>query len=454
MERPGDLSEAEAPPGAALDAAVRGALADVRSVRRVPGGALVGVALSDGSVCTLTVRTRAAHPDGLLLGDRMSYGYRSTHPPPSDRLGEVRAALAALARYDHDWPRLLRSAPAPRPATRSSFVYATDDELARLSTDEAVGRWLDARAPAGEPVELHLFLLAAPCDQACAFCELAEQMRSPVRRSLAAAVRRLPLARRGWVEAGGFDALLRALSAREARLTIMGADWARHPARDLLLQRLEREHRVRVSLLGPSTALADGALAARVAALPTLERVILTLLSVDLAAHDAVTRTPGSGARALGAIERLVAAGHRPQVNVVLVPEVLATLPATLAWVDARGLRAALLAFVPDAGPAGWPPDGLVAPVDAVRGALERSGDALGCVAELSSVPLCAWPRGVELPSLSTTTSPTREPPVWGRVCDGCVERPRCPGVTGPYARAYGERGLRAFGPEWGDDGR
>lgn len=303
---------------------------------------------------------------------------------------------------------------------------------------------LDARA-GSEPIDRVVVYFETYCAQACEFCELPRLRASgadeAVHRQLVA------LHRRGGdvVSSGFFDALCDAVAARTPTpaLTVIGHDWTRHLHLERIFARLERETVVRVRLEGPSTALAHPRLAARIAALPTLDGVTLTLESIDAAVHDAIVGAPGACARVMAAIGELQSRGVRVHVNCVVTARAVPGLPALLAWLAARRVTVTLLGFLPDRVAEGW--DGaLLPPVDAVRASLSRaSPQSLLAVVQVSGLPLCAVPEAL-VPRVSAEwQSPVREHRVFAPPCDRCSSRRRCGAVTEGYLAHHGDAGLR-----------
>lgn len=325
------------------------------------------------------------------------------------------------------------------------FVRAALRGALRDGLPGGVTRLLDEHMPPTLPARLHLYLDNA-CGQACAFCEQPILWRTASGRARQALVAAGQFLGADVVSTGVFDALLRTAARRAAplRLEVTGNDWTRHPRREQLLQRLAEERDVRVTLSGPSTALADAALARQVAALPTLEGVVLTLQSPDPARHDLCTRTPGSGARVLRALDHLQALGVPVQVNTVLTRSAVTTLPELLESLAQRGLRSTLLTFIPDGRAGGAHAAAIHPSARDVREAFERTpASALGVIESVEGLPPCAAPatlRGRLRPVWSTEH---REPMRYGSRCGACAARGTCSGVVASYLLAHGDDTLR-----------
>ena len=325
------------------------------------------------------------------------------------------------------------------------FLRAVLRGALRGGLQGGVTRLLDEHMPANLPARLHLYLDNA-CGQACVFCEQPIQRRTTTGHALQAIVDLGKSLGADVVSTGVFDALLRAAARRTAplRLEVTGNDWTRHPQRDRLLQRLAEERDVRVTLSGPSTALANEALARQVAALPTLEGVVLTLQSPDPARHDLCTGTAGSGAQVLRAIDHLQAFGVSLQVNTVLTWRAVKTLPGLLGFLAQRGLRSTLLTFLPD-GQAGGAHAATVHPsmLD-IRDAFERTPSAvLDVVERIEGLPPCGVPAMLRARLRPVWSTEHREPMLYGSRCDACASRGTCSGVVSSYLRAHGDSALR-----------
>jgi len=308
-----------------------------------------------------------------------------------------------------------------------------------------ISRLLDEHMPPTLPARMHLYLDNA-CGQACAFCEQPILWGTATGRTLQTMVNLGQSLGANVVSTGVFDALLRVAAQRATplRLEVTGNDWTRHPRRDQLLQRLAEERDVRVTLSGPSTALADAALARQIAALPTLEGVVLTLQSPDPARHDLCTRTAGSGAQVLRALDHLQALGVHVQVNTVLTANAVTTLPDLLKTLAQRGLRSTLLTFIPD-GRAGGAHAATIHPsMREVRDAFERTPpSAIEAIESVEGLPPCAAPAALRERLRPVWSTEHREPMRYGSRCGACAARGTCSGVVASYLLAHGDDTLR-----------
>jgi len=415
------------------------------AIERVLGALLVRFADAEGRVHVLEA-TRAAgelagvswayrDPDGSGGAARFVGSYRRLFA----RFAPLASEVAALL----DAPLDLTGTPgAALPTTPHVFeadlVAAALSAPAGPSRDAAVRALVERLALPAAPARFFLSL-ENPCDQSCEFCGL-PATRVVVRPH----PERFPPGR-DLIDSGAIDAFVAALGARPAftGLCLTGYDWTLHPRVDALLDRLERGPRLALELYGPSTRLADAAFGERALALPGLVEVRLTLHSPTPAAHDAVSRTPGSGARVLEVIRRARGRGVAVRVNAVLTRRTALGLGDLLAWAGEQGLRLSLLAFLPDRGVATFDGRSLLLPWSEVRAALD--GDpplAEAAIEELIAVPACAVPPPLRKRLSVAWNSPLGEGTCFAAACDGCRLRSGCVGVARLYADAWGDDGL------------
>lgn len=311
--------------------------------------------------------------------------------------------------------------------------------LRRLRRDwePAAARFVDA-LPRGEPVDLHVYF-EARCEQACEFCAQPVQRDSTAHLAIAALQREVTSRAGDLVRGGAFEALIRACARRAApvHLTITGHDWIAHPERDAILDVLARNPGLRLRLQGPSTALADAALARRVASLPDLAAVALTVQAGEARAHDRMVGRAGAFDAVCAAVDHLLLAGARVEVNTVLTRDALAALPSTLAWLAARELMGSLAAFSPEVA-LPWPGP-LMPRLAALRESFSTNErELLARASSLVGFPLCVVP-----PSLASRAfAHERSTGPAARACVGCDARARCPGASRAYLDAHGEGDL------------
>ena len=383
----------------------------------------------------------------------LAWAYREPAGPGSAAryVGSYRRLFQRLAALEADLGAALQAplaaAPPPAPgegAMATPHLLEADLVAAALAPGPggsplpAVRALLDRRAPPDVPARFFLSLENA-CDQACQFCGL-DATRGVARPH---AVRFPPGA--DLLDTGAFAAFLAALASRPAptELCLTGNDWASHPRVDDLLTCLEQGPGLPLVLYGPSTRLADPAFGARVLALPGLSGLRLTLHSPHPELHDAVSGTPGSGARVLRVLERARERGLAVRVNAVLTRRTVEGLDDLLAWAHGQEARLSLLAFLPDRGLVSFDGPSLLAPWSATRQALERA-QAGGVVAvdELIGLPTCAVPLALRSRLSTSWNSPQGEGTRHVAVCQACRRRASCLGVARLYAETFGDAGL------------
>ncbi|MBP6832387.1 MAG: radical SAM protein [Deltaproteobacteria bacterium] len=308
----------------------------------------------------------------------------------------------------------------------------------------AAAALVETFAGSSSSAELHLYL-EARCAQACEFCAQPVQRERVLPRALAVLDARVDRLTGDIVTSGALDALLEACERRRpsVAVTITGHDWLRHPARDAIIDALARHPALPKRLLGPHTGLADPALARRVAAIPGLRAVALTLQAADPAAHDAMVGRPGAFREVLGAIERLEEGGAFVEINTVLTRRAVEHLPRLLPWLAARGWKASLAAFAPERLLPD--PERLHPPGSLVRRALvEQAAAAESVVNSLVGVALCVVPAALHRRTHKTVAAGLADPAETSP-CARCAVREQCSGVSESYLRAHGSGDLVAF---------
>jgi hypothetical protein len=333
--------------------------------------------------------------DALTRGRAFGYSYRGRDVAPETvarYLGIFEQLGAREAKFAPLLPQATTAKATARPPRRS-VTWGERSLLKRTAGRPArVARLLEG-IPDDEAVEFRLYL-ESNCRQACQFCQQPALRRGLRHKVLGRWVEWQRAAGHGLVGTGGFAALLDVLARRPApsALMLVGHDWAESSELTAMLTALEAQPGVGVSFMGPSTRLADPALAARICALPGLETVTLTLQSTVPAVHDAIVGAPGAAVQVLAAIDNLLAHGVTPGVNVVLTLDTLPGLGALLRWTAARHLPTGLLGFIPDPGPGRI--EGQVPTRDAVRQTLEADLEvAMQAVVWLRGLPASAIPQ-------------------------------------------------------------
>jgi len=292
--------------------------------------------------------------------------------------------------------------------------------------------------------ELHLYF-EARCAQACEFCAQFVQREKPLHRAIVLFDDRFERLTGDLATSGALDALLAACERHQppVAVTITGHDWLRHPSHDAIIAALERRPLLPKRLLGPHTALSDAGLARRVAAIPGLQAVALTLQAADADAHDAMAGRAGAFREVTSAIERLSAEGVFVEINTVLTRRAVEHLPRLLTWLAEREQKASLAAFAPE--PLVPNPDRLQPANSLVRRALIEQSDAAHTVlSSLVGVALCAVPSSLHRRTFKTVAAGLFTP-ANASACARCTMGGRCSGVSESYLRAQGEGDLIPF---------
>jgi hypothetical protein len=100
-------------------------------------------------------------------------------------------------------------------------------------------------------------------------------------------------------------------------------------------------------------------------------------------------------------------------------------------------------AFWPARNPTGWDAEGLFAPLQEVRRALESEPDPANPVTRvLVGLPPCAVPPRLRVRARPPWQDGEQEPSVFPAPCADCGLRPRCGGVPASYAALFGDRGV------------
>jgi hypothetical protein len=185
-----------------------------------------------------------------------------------------------------------------------------------------------------------------------------------------------------------------------------------------------------------------------------LDAAFVSLQSSDPAVSDRLTRAPGTHQRTVDGIRALLAAGVRVQLNAVLVPASLSTVPTLPGFIatafNAHPLLSGLSLSYPSRPFAPSPEEdpSNVHP-DVVRDALMRtlqaaveSGVAVQGVADPCGAPLCAFDAdpGVVDPMRVVEPVPFRR---YLAGCEDCAVRRACFGVRHEDAERWGAACIR-----------
>ena len=205
--------------------------------------------------------------------------------------------------------------------------------------------------------------------------------------------------------------------------------------------------------------LGHGDNAARLAA-AGVTRVHLSVHTHEAAAYDALVRSPGAHARMLAGLDAVLATGLPLVVDVILKADTYPRLPAALAWLHARGVRACDLWFVSltDGNAdnlASLPRMTAVVPVMAAAFAYARTH---GMTLRSLHVPRCllgedhghAFDPGADRVRVLTPDAcfDLKDSRLAGQVqvpaCRGCEFVDVCPGVRPDYLEVYGDEEIAA----------
>lgn len=191
-----------------------------------------------------------------------------------------------------------------------------------------------------------------------------------------------------------------------------------------------------------------------------VDRVHLSIHTHEAAAYDALVRSPGSHARMVAGLDAAVASGVAVVADVIVKADTLPRLAAAIAWLAARGVRAADLWFVSLTdgnrdNVASLPRMTDAAPMMARAFAFAR---ARGMTLRSLHVPRCllgsdhahAYDPGADRVMVVTPEASfeLRDSRLAGRVkvaaCGGCPYEQICPGVRPDYLEVYGDAEIAA----------
>ncbi|MCB9506237.1 MAG: hypothetical protein H6697_01065 [Myxococcales bacterium] len=226
---------------------------------------------------------------------------------------------------------------------------------------------------------------------------------------------------------------------------LTGFDWTRHARREELLTLLAGLRRAPLVLEGPHTALASPEVRARVAGIPALQRVILSLHGPP-SVHDEVVSRRGAGVAVQTAAAGLAAAGVSVQINTVLCGATAATLAHVAALAREIGAAWRLLGFAPDAlGSGGWAGRLRLPTLEESRRAT-ASLDVAGLDFRVEMLPPCAVSQPLR-PYVAQRDEARPAPwsgAFFGDECAGCATRQKCVGLSAAYVTQHGFYGAEA----------
>jgi len=413
------------------------------------------------------IRPQTGGVDGIITSERFVYRYRMEDPNLDPRSVEYayHRIFSEFRDRESEWAELFptedptpQESPSSEPASdrppSTVFIQETAlyqhvaGQVGHDNVKTALNDFLDGKLEDG-PAEVQLYF-RNPCVQSCEFCT--EPIMRPHVTRITTALNQYHEMGLDLVGMGIFSALLDVLAERDGAtsLCVTGNDWTRHPRVEEILKRLEEERKVPIRLIGPHATLSDETLAQRVAKIPMLREIRVSIFSADPAKHDMVTGTPGAGAQIMKAVDNLNACGFKPAVNTVLTRNGVQELPGLVQWVAERDLRLTLLAFVPDVFPdtskgfkGEWDTEALLAPYSELLKTLAAiPPEQKTAIDSLHGFPLCAVPEDLEPLLRWSGRSEEAEPEIMLAPCTECSARSRCSGVPKTYAEHYGDTGL------------
>ena len=414
------------------------------------------------------IRPQTGDLDGMVTSDNFVYRYRMEDPRLDLRGLEqaYRRIFMELRKFESSWGPLVPTTAPPRPPPSDApqigsasphilFLQETAlyqqiaQHIGSKDISEAIRDFVGEQIPHG-PAEVQLYF-RNPCVQSCEFCT-EPPMRPHVTR-ITEALRLYHDMDLDLVGLGIFSSLMDVLGEREdhTSLCITGNDWTRHPNMEGILARMEREERISIRLIGPHATVCDPELARRIAGIPKLQELRLSLFSSDPEQHDRITGTPGAGVQIQQAIKNLRDNGVQPTVNTVLTRNGIRELPSLVPWLESRGLRLNLLAFVPDVFPdtfmgfkGKWDVPSLMAPYSEIHATLDAlDATARSAIDGIHGLPLCAVPADLEELARADGQSEEAEPELFVAPCSECSVQTQCSGVPKTYVDHYGDEGLR-----------
>ena len=413
------------------------------------------------------IRPQRGDMDGIITSDRFVYRYRLDDPRLDPRGVEYayHRIFSEFEKREDDWadyfpteslflrPPLEADAATDHPPTtlfiqETTLYKAVAGHVGAEAIREALKAYLAKEIPVG-PAEIQLYF-RNPCVQSCEFCT--EPMMRPHVKRITSVLRNYHEMGLDLVGLGIFSMLLDLLGEREGptSLCVTGNDWTRHPRMEEILSRLEREEKVPIRLIGPHASLSDAPFARRIARIPMLREIRVSIFSPLPEKHDEITGTTGAGQQILQAVANLKAAGVSPAVNTVLTRKALSEFPGLAHWIEEQDLKITLLAFVPDVLPdtfmgfkGEWDSKALLAPYSEMLETLDSlSEKAKSHIDSVHGFPLCAIPEDLAHLVRGSGISEEAEPEIMLAPCTNCAAKPQCSGVPKTYADHYGDRGL------------
>ncbi len=403
---------------------------------RVEGGCLVVDLDPPEGPATVRMSLRASGFPAYRSTATHDFSYRLSREDDARLLAIVDRTIAVLAHLEDRLPDFSEPVHGLRGGTPLSIR-----QLPFVSVDEGV-------AEDGTVHRQVLVRLTDRCNQNCPFCS-APVIREPsgedLRRCLVEAPREFP----------------------GCLLTLTGGEPTLRPDfRELLALALAQPGIGGVQVQTNGVPLADPARLSLLP-IPPLLTWFFSLHAVDPALYDRMTGTRGQFPRAVQGLQALVRAGHRVIVNVVVgspnaahLPAVLRTLPAWLEGLPLPEVHLSIL-MCPSHRPraADWlmPYEDLLPRLEEAAFLARQIGLPFSPLVSSThaSIPPCfvspaERQRMKQRPLVQpeeTGYEDLGRPWVKARTCRDCPADPHCLGVPAPYARRFGLKGLRPYGP-------
>jgi len=405
----------------------------VEDVRVEEGALVVDLRAPEGAV-TVRMSPRTAGIQAYRSTATHDFSYRLAAESAPRLLAVVDRTIAVLAHLADRLPDF--SAPPPGSPGGDGLRG-----LPFVSVDEGV-------AEDGTVHRQVLVRLTDRCNQQCPFCS-APLMQEPSREDLRHCLIEAPRAYPGCL------------------LTLTGGEPTLRPDfEDLLALALAQTGIEGVQVQTNGVPLADAARTSRLPRHPLLTW-FFSLHAVDPSLYDRITGTRGQLPRARRGLRALVQSGQRVIVNVVVgalnathLPEVLRTLPAWLEGLPLPEVHLSIL-MCPTHRPqaAEWlvPYEDLLPQLEEAAFLAQQLGVPFSPLVSSThaSIPPCfVSPRERQRMKQRPLVHPEEtgyedldRPWVKARTCRDCPADPHCLGVPVAYARRFGLKGLRPYGP-------
>jgi cyclic pyranopterin phosphate synthase len=176
-----------------------------------------------------------------------------------------------------------------------------------------------------------------------------------------------------------------------------------------------------------------------------LERATVSLLGVNEAAHDFLSRAPGSFRQTIAGATRLVAARVALTIRIIVTRPAVPSLPSLATLGLGLGAREIRFSWARSDGETAreWlvPRYALALPeLEPAAAAITRARRE----AAIDGVPSCLAPPGLRvLPTGAACFSPTGTDDRYSPRCEPCALRPTCPGVPAGYLARFGDAELQ-----------